>query len=169
MNDTEQPPFIIKPLSYETLPQAQALRDRVFANDIETIEKDLLLASLDPQKYKDIYQQNEITTLHYWVLQEMNTRKVIGLTGIYIETDDDTCWLGWFCIDANQRNLGLGKQLLNFSIHRATFMKKKYLHIYTKKEKKFSSAIALYEKFGFVSYTLKDSKHSKKIYFKKKL
>jgi Leucine-rich repeat (LRR) protein len=52
-----QLPFIIEPLSSMTLKAAENLRDKVFKDDIEEIEKNLLLASLDSVKYKKVYKQ----------------------------------------------------------------------------------------------------------------
>jgi hypothetical protein len=46
---------IIEPLSSMTLKAAENLRDKVFKDDIEEIEKNLLLASLNPIKYKKVY------------------------------------------------------------------------------------------------------------------
>ena len=147
-------PFLIEPLSYMTLKEAEKLRDRIFKEDLEDIERDLLLASLNPERYKKVYEINEMETLNYWVARDKTSKQVIGLTGIYREkTDDkDECWLGWFCIDEKYRGKAFGKQLLEFSIEQAKKMQNSCLHVYTYKAKRFQKAIAMYRKYGFKEY-----------------
>jgi GNAT superfamily N-acetyltransferase len=150
-----QLPFIIEPLSPMTLKAAKNLRDKVFKDDIEEIEKNLLLASLDPIKYKKVYEENEVLSLSYWVAKDNISKQVIGLTGIYTEKNDDNCWLGWFCIEEDYRKKGFGKQLLEFSIQQAQKMEKKYLCVYTYNIKKYKKALSLYEKYEFKRYNNK--------------
>lgn len=96
------------------------LRDSVFKN-LKKAEKLNLIASLDPKSYQDVYLENEIKTMRYWVAKDKKTLNVIGLTSIYTEIDDnfDECWIGWFCIDKSYRGLGFGKKLLEFSEEQA--------------------------------------------------
>jgi len=163
-------PFYIEPLSYFTLTEAENLRDSIF-KDIDRDEKQLLKASLFPKGNKDIFQSNDIKTAYYWVVRENISAKIIGLTGIYTEVEDDNedCWLGWFCIDDRYREKGFGKKLLAFSIEMVQKMDKKVLHIYTYDIKKHSRAIEMYKKYGFVEYQVKDTKYKKDLYFKKEI
>ncbi|NOX15236.1 MAG: GNAT family N-acetyltransferase, partial [Epsilonproteobacteria bacterium] len=108
----EEHPFIIESLSYMTLKAVENLRDRIFKDDLEELEKDLLLASLDTIKYKKVCEENEVISISYWIARDIASREVIGLTGIYTEADDESCWLGWFCIDENYRGKNFGKKLL---------------------------------------------------------
>jgi len=159
----------IKELNHNNLEEAKNLRNRTF-NYIKKIEQDTLDASLDRKNYIKCYKNNEINFMKYYVL-ENNDNKIIGLTGIYneIEDEDDMCWIGWFCIDNNYRNLGLGKKLLDFSINKAKELNNKFLHLYTYDSKEFEAAINIYKKYGFVQYK-PDFKTSKKdLYFKLEL
>jgi len=163
-------PFYIEPLSYLTLAEAEKLRDVVFT-DIDEDEKKLLRVSLSPRENKSILKINEIQTIHYWVVRENISAKIIGLTGIYTEVEDDNedCWLGWFCIDDRYREKGFGKKLLDFSIEMVQKMDKKVLHIYTYDIKKHSRAIEMYKKYGFKKYDVKNTKYKKDLYFKKEI
>jgi GNAT superfamily N-acetyltransferase len=158
----ERLPFIIEPLSYMTLKAAESLRDRIFENDLKKIEKNLLLASLDPKRYKRIYEKNGVLGLSYWVARDKISKQVIGLTGIYTEEDGETCWLGWFCIDEAYRGKNFGKKLLEFSIQQARKMEKKYLHIHTYNASRFKKAITLYERMFFYRYAIE----GKNLYYK---
>ncbi|MFK5936833.1 MAG: GNAT family N-acetyltransferase, partial [Sulfurimonas sp.] len=164
----QEPPFVLEPLSYMTLKEAERLRDDIF-DDIEDIEKDLLLASLNITRYKKILEKNDVTTLSYWVARDRVSRKVIGLTGVYTEIDDEkNCWLGWFCVDETYRGQGFGKKLLEFSIEQAQKMEKRHLHLYTYNAKKFEKAINIYNKYGFQEYQ-EESNDELELYLKKLL
>ncbi len=162
-------PFIIEALSYMTLKEAETLRDRIFKDDLEDIEKGLLLASLDTTRYKKTCKENEVRTVFYWVAKDIKLGKVIGLTGIYTENEDESCWLGWFCIDEEYRGRKFGKKLLEFSIEKAKKMEKKSLHVYTYKVKRFEKAIEIYKKYNFEKYQKENNNDKLIIYFKKTL
>jgi len=162
-------PFIIEPLTYLSLKEAENLRNKIFKNDLEDIEKGLLLASLDTTRYKTICEENEVRTISYWVAKDVKSGKVIGLTGIYTEDVDKSCWLGWFCIDEAYRGKEFGKRLLEFSIEQAKNMGKKYLHVYTYKAKRFETAIAIYQQYCFEEYKEEREDDTHVIYLKKQL
>ena len=163
-------PFYVEPLSYLTLQEATLLRDTIF-KDIDEDEKKLLKASLSPLANKKILKLNEIKTANYWVARDKISAKVIGITGIYteVEDDDEDCWLGWFCIDDRYREKGFGKKLLEFSIQQAQKMEKKYLHVYTYNIKKYKKAINIYKEHDFVGYNVVNTKYKLDLYFKKEL
>lgn len=158
----------ILPLTNYTVNEANNLKNNIFPN-IKDIEKDTLYASLDKQKYEKSFEVNFITSSNYFIVKNKQN-KVIGLTGIYTEVDDDIdmCWLGWFCIDFTFRGEGLGKVLMDFSIAKAKEMKKNYLHLYTYGSKEFLPAIKLYEKYGAKRYK-PSHKVSKRDYYRLKL
>ncbi len=164
----EEYPFIIEPLSYKTLKEAENLRDSIFRDDLEDIERDLLLASLNTTRYKKVCEENEVVSISYWVAKDIASKKVVGLTGVYTEADDE-CWLGWFCIDEYYRGKEFGKRLLEFSIDQAKKMEKKYLHVYTYQASRFERAINMYQKYRFEQYKITDSKYKRNLYFKKSL
>lgn len=142
--------FYIEGLHAYYLPHARVLRDQIF-KDITQEEKPSLDASLDIVSYREWYKKSGIDKLDYWVLIDRASEKVIGLTGLYTEIDDDenTCWLGWFCVDPTYRKSGLGRALLDFSIVKAKNMKKQQLKLYTYDAKEYNDAIAMYEQYGF--------------------
>ena len=160
----------MEPLSKTTLDEATNLRDRVFTY-IDDIEKLTFIASLNRAEYQQIYRENEIETMQYWVARDKTELKVIGFTGIYTEPKDneDSCWLGWFCIDPKYRGIGFGKELLEFSIDRAKELSKKYLHLYTYDSKEYQPAINLYKQYGFEIYKSGREESNREIYMKRYL
>jgi len=165
----EQFPFIIEQLSSTTLKEAEKLRDDTF-EDIEEMERDLLRASLDNIQYKKCLENNDITMISYWIARDKFSKKVVGLTGLYTEIDDEeNCWLGWFCVDKTYRGKGLGKRLLQFAEEQARFLKKETMHIYTYNSRKYARAIEMYKQFGYSEYAVKNTKYKRDLYFRKEV
>lgn len=160
----------IEPLSFHNLYEAELLRDSIF-KDIDKKEKPLLKASLDYKKYADVYKQNDMRSSIYWVLKDRKSSKIIGLTGLYTEVEDEEneCWLGWFCVDEKYRGKKYGKELFDFTIQKAISKDKNILHIYTYDSKKYQPAICMYKNNGFKPYSVKNTKYKKDLYFKKEL
>jgi len=160
-------PFYIEKLSSNTLLAAESLRDKIFV-DIEDKEKALLEASLNKETLSSVYKKNEIKEMQYWVARDKKTLQVIALTGLYTEKEDDedSCWLGWFCLDERYRGKGFGKELFNFSIEQAKSTSKRYLHIYTYNGKEYKVAINMYNSYGFKEYNVKNTKYKRDMYFK---
>jgi ribosomal protein S18 acetylase RimI-like enzyme len=158
--------YIIESLSKSNLKSALQLRNTIF-QDLSKCDKETLEASLDinNEKYKNCLSKNQISYLEYFVMQEPKTRQVIGLTGLYVENDNNECWLGWFCVDENYRNNGLGQKLLDFSISRAKELKKKILKLYTYNSEEYKSAIKLYE----TNYFVEIAREKKDIYYQLEL
>ena len=158
--------YIIESLSKSNLKSALRLRNTIF-QDLSKCDKETLEASLDinNEKYKNCLSKNQISYLEYFVMLEPKTRQVIGLTGLYVENDNNECWLGWFCVDENYRNNGLGQKLLDFSISRAKELKKKILKLYTYNSEEYKSAIKLYE----TNYFVEIAREKKDIYYQLEL
>jgi ribosomal protein S18 acetylase RimI-like enzyme len=158
--------YIIESLSKSNLKSALQLRNTIF-QDLSKCDKETLEASLDinNEKYKNCLSKNQISYLEYFVMQEPKTKQVIGLTGLYVENDNNECWLGWFCVDENYRNNGLGQKLLDFSISRAKELKKKILKLYTYNSEEYKSAIKLYE----TNYFVEIAREKKDIYYQLEL
>jgi len=156
-------------LSYDTLSQANQLRDSIFL-EIPSIEQNTLNASLDKDKYLTCYKDNKIKTMKYYVACTHN-KKVAGLIGLYEEIGDsnDICWVGWFCVDKNYRGFKIGKDLLDFIIKKAKSIGKKYIHLYTYDDKKFSKAKEMYINYGFKQYKPSFKIGKKDLYFKLKV
>jgi len=160
--------FKIEKLSRSTLLQAELLRDKVFTQ-IDRKEKASLIASIDKDKFSHVYEDNEIKEMQYWVVIDKVNLKLIALTGLYTEKEDnaESCWLGWFCVDDEYRKKGFGKELLNFSINQAKELSKEYLHIYTYNSLEHRVAIDMYKKYGFKEYNVKITKYKQDLYFKR--
>jgi len=143
--------YTIESLSNSNLTAALKLRNKIFKG-LSKCEKETLEMSLDinNKKYKDCLSQSQISYLEYFVMIESKTKQVIGLTGVYIENNNNECWLGWFCIDENYRKNSLGQKLLDFSINRAKELKKKVLKLYTCNSEGYKPAMKLYEKNCFI-------------------
>ena len=163
-------PFSIEELSSQTIDAALTLVEHVFKN-IKDEEKMTLVASLQPQKYKHIFEENEVKSMQYWVAKDKTSQKVIGLTGLYTEIEDspNDCWLGWLCVDPKHRKKGYGKKLLEFSEMMAMASKKKNLLIYTYATKAYHNAIKLYEQQGYVLFDMVGNKYKRNRFFKKSL
>ena len=164
----KQLPFYIEPLSPKSLDETEKLRDKIF-DDLSDDEKKILKASLDSKQNLNVYLVNGIKSASYWIVRDSKTLKIIGLTGLYEELEDDEngCWLGWFCIDEKYRGKKYGIELLNFSIEKAKEMGKKVLNIYSYNVKKHHSAICMYKNNGFIEYEVKNTKYKRDLYFKK--
>ena len=76
---------------------------------------------------------------------------VCGTTGLYQYTKDrhEAVWLAWFCVDPQQRGIGIGKKLIEYSINEARKYNKKYFRLYTSTDPNEAAAQNLYEKYGF--------------------
>jgi len=141
--------FQIERLTNETLSEAKQLRDKVFI-DIPQVEQLTLDAAISKEQYEEVYEENAINSMQYWVGKNREGT-VIGLIGIYSEPEDDenSCWLGWFCVDDDYRGYGYGKELLEYAQTEAIILGKKYLHLYTEDTKECHRAIELYKAEGF--------------------
>ena len=143
--------YIIENLSQKNLKSATVLRDKVF-DDLGDDEKDTLIASLYPTKYKSYLQKHEIESLEYWVLQDVKHSKVVGLIGLYKEYEDESLWVGWFCVAPDYRGLGLGRKLLDFVVQKAKTCRKN-MRLYTHNSQMYQKAIKTYKEYGFKPYT----------------
>lgn len=141
----------IQPLEQYTLSHAIALRDQIFPQ-LSQHEYDTLSASIFPDKYGD-HRKFGIKQLDYWVAIHPGTLEVVGLVGLYTQTDDDEMvWLGWYCVDSYHRGLKIGKKLINHAIECAKEQKKKVLHLYTTGEDEYATAREQYHQIGFEHY-----------------
>ena len=142
----------IRPLTQSDLEEASAMADLVFGEQ-ESSPRNGYEASYNPDALSRLNSRNEnkFRWFKYWVAVDDVTEKIIGTTGIYEEVSDsaDACWLGWFCVDADYRRLGIGKQLLVFSMNEAKKLGKKYLRLFTTTNPRSDGAQALYDAVGF--------------------
>jgi len=165
-NQTDILPFYIEKLSINTLNEAETLRDKIFSQ-IDKKEQKTLEASIDKETLSYVLKENEIKDIQYWVAKDKKNSRIIAMTGLYteLEDDEDSCWLGWFCLDKRYRGKGFGKELLNFSIEQAKSLSKRYLHIYTYNSKEYKVAINMYKSYGFKEYHVKNTRYKRDMYF----
>ncbi len=160
----------ITPLTHATLESANTLIKKVF-HPTDKYEKLNLIASLDKDKYMEVYQKCFIKKMSYWVVQESESFKVIATIGLYTEPDthDNECWIGWFCVDKDFRGKGLGVKLLDFIQTQAKESKKEIICLYTENTQQYTLARELYLSKGFEQYipTVESSKNS--CYFRKNI
>jgi GNAT superfamily N-acetyltransferase len=118
----------------------------------------LFSASLFPVKYEKFLVAVEISTLNYWLAIDDNTGRVIGTIGLYEYQYDkqEAFWLGWFCVDPELRQMGIGTELLEFAIDGARQAGKKFLRLYSSTDPNESNAHRLYKEYGFVLTKEKD-------------
>lgn len=148
----------IQKLSEKTLESAVKLLEMVFP--YETDPRLWPTASVDSIAYHELFLEHGVDRLQYWVLCDKG--QVIGMTGLYTYKDKDDAWLGWFCIDPEQRSRGLGSRLLKFSINKAKEWGATNLRLYTSDDPNEAAAQNLYERFGLRIFDKK--KHDDDIY-----
>lgn len=153
----------LQPLDSTNLQSATVLRDSVFKG-LNTYEHGTLRASLNPDKYL-VYKKLGIDHLEYWIAYNRESLDVVGLIGLYTESDDekDQIWLGWYCVDPDVRGQGLGNRLLHYAVDIAKQKGYKQLKLYTTMANEYSAARRLYERVGFRDTTR--SKSAKTRYY----
>lgn len=139
-------------LTSELLDQAGALANTIFP-DNEVLPSVGLAASIDKDVLTKLneYSDEKFNWLRYWVAIDSVTKDLHGIIGLYELSSDmpDVCWLGWYCVDTKQQKNGTGTKLLKFAINEALNYGKKVLRVYTSNTTSRSSAIHIYQKFGF--------------------
>jgi len=140
----------IVPLSKENWREASNLVVKVFKSNPKDDDYPprWFKASLNPERYKELYKKFNNKKIKYYVA--VGNKKIIGTTGFYVvEGDNDSYWLGWWCVDPKYRGKGIGKRLLRFIINKAKKSNKKFLRLYTSNDKNEMLANKIYDKLGF--------------------
>lgn len=137
----------IIPLSNSNIEEATTLTLKCFPwvqPDFDDYPPEVFKASLEPNKYKDVFKRLKESDYEYYVLKNKN--KIIGVTGLYTIKKDkrEANWLGWTCINCKYQGKGIGKKLVEFIINKSKKKNKKYLRVYTNIDK-----VGFYEKLGF--------------------
>jgi GNAT superfamily N-acetyltransferase len=146
----------IEKLSLDNLRQASVLADRIFADNVSG--SDSLAPSRDFEASLDENGQGDygrerygkiVFTMYFVALNE--DREVVGTCGLYELDKDkrDADWLGWFCVDEEYRNCGVGSLLLDHAICKVKERGKSFLRLYTPAVQGKSAAQDLYLKKGF--------------------
>lgn len=143
--------FEVVPLTKEFLEESIDLVESIFDDEGTSLRKELE-ASVDEKefvKYVKRYDRN-MKSLEYFIAIDKRY-SVLGIIGLYSLKKDykDTYWIGWYCVDENERGKGIGKELLEFVINMAKFREKKYLCLYTSTDNNEAKAQKIYEQYGF--------------------
>lgn len=107
-------------------------------------------ASNDPE-INDMYTTYQETDSRYWVIEDLDTRKIIGgggfsrLRGTTVE--EGICELQKLYFLPEVRGLGLGKALMERILETATSLG--YQEMYLESIPEMLAAISLYQKYGF--------------------
>lgn len=142
----------IEPLSKDTLEEAASLAERVFSGE-HVSPRESFEASLDPEQKRAYVERSAaghgVTDLEYWVARD-DVGRVIGMTGLYRRQEDEgeALWLGWHCVDPQERGRGVGGNLLDFVIAEARRRAAGALRLFTSTHPDEASAQTLYEKRG---------------------
>ncbi len=141
----------IIPLTKEYLARASELADSIFPHE-EILPSKAFEGSVDEDKFQDIVQKfyNDLVEIEYFIAADEND-SVLGTSGIYsLDSDEeDSCWLGWYCVHPDYRGQGLGRLLMNYTVDEARKRGKKYLNLYTSTNPNEAEAQIVYERNGF--------------------
>jgi len=160
------------PLSTENIKEVTALVYSVFPSDFENQEGPRSYKiSLDRNGHEDYIEEHHLDILKYFVVKNSPSEKIIGATGWYtLSTDSkDIAWLGWYCLDPNERGKGFGREILEWTINQVKEKGYKIMKLYTSTDPNEATAQVLYEKMGFkiVDEELKDGEIYKTLYREK--
>lgn len=158
------------PLSQENLKEASNLVYSVFPDDFNSEDSpyEAYRASLDSHEHEDFILKHDIDYMQYFVVKNPSTEKIIGVTGWYTQKsdNDDTVWLGWYCLSPLERGKGLGKEILKWTMGKVKEKGYKVMKLYTSTDPNEATAQSLYEKMGFkiIGEELKDGEIYKTLY-----
>ena len=154
----------IKSLSKETLEDAINLVNEVFPlpTQGEELADPCFRSSLDKDKYQDFLNKTNVDNAEYWTAVN-DEDKVIGTTGLYTyktkeEENTSECndkekrkiiWMGWMCVDKNQRGKGTGTALVQFTIDESIRRGFTDLMLYNTNSPIVEAANRIYERMGF--------------------
>lgn len=157
------------PLSSENINEATKLVKSVFPDDFNGQEGiDAYNSSLDKEKYKSFFDDHHLETLEYFVVKNSSSENIIGVTGLYTRNIDtqDIIWLGWYCLSAQERGKGFGREILEWTMNIAREKGYTKMKLYTSTDPNEATAQILYEKLGFkiVGEELKEGESHKTLY-----
>jgi GNAT superfamily N-acetyltransferase len=143
----------IIPLSKKYLEETVKMVNDVFPYETNTEwnPERSFLTYINYVEQPESFAKQWVRKIHYWIVLS-NTNEVIGVTGLYKTSEDpkDLVWVGWFCVRPNQREKGLGRKLLEWTVEQARIEGYKRLKLYTSTHPNEARAQNLYEKLGFV-------------------
>ena len=141
------------PLTPENIDEAIVLVYSVFPDDFnsEDSPEEAYRASIERENHKDFILRHYLDTLEYLVVKNSPSEKIIGVTGWYTRTIDskDMIWLGWYCLDKNERGKGFGREILEWTINNVKEKGYKIMRLYTTTDPNEATAQKLYEDLSF--------------------
>lgn len=99
---------------------------------------------------KDISDWREVRYWKYYCVRN-DKSEIVAITGLYNEKDkhaEDEVWLGWFGVIPKCRGMGIGREVLEWSIKEAKQLGYKKLKLWTTTYPDEANAQELYEKVG---------------------
>ena len=142
----------IQELNGDLIPKAKKLVDSIFPHQSfdERISFFVYKHRANPLVRLATKLYGGMEVFKKWVAIDENG-DICGTTGVYSERRDshEALWLSWFCVAPNKRGMGIGKQLIEFSIDVARNHGVKYLRLYTSDDPIEMDAQILYEKYDF--------------------
>ncbi|WP_165312054.1 GNAT family N-acetyltransferase [Vibrio ziniensis] len=134
----------VRPISPEDNPQiAEVIRNSFIENKIDHLEG----VSLHDPALTQLSSAYTSEKSAYWVAT-LNG-KVVGGVGVaqLLGADEKYCEMQKLYLDKSVLGIGLGRYLIDLSVQKARAFGYKYCYLETLKE--LSSAVSLYEQFGF--------------------
>lgn len=158
------------PLSKENIEEAISLVKLVFPDDFNSLDgpAEAYRASLNKNEHKDFLNKYCLDLIEYFIVKDSSLEKIIGVTGWYTRTvdDKDVIWLGWYCLDPQERGKGLGKEILKWTMDKVKEKGYKVMRLYTSTDPNEATAQSLYEGIGFkiIGEELKEGEVYKTLY-----
>lgn len=151
MHNKITPNLRLRPLLRADIADAARLAADAFDSEAEgAMVQQMLTIHCNTVDNIAMNQQNDVlVATEYYVLCDEQTKSIIGLSGLYRSADAHPSMysLGWFCIAPTRQRQGLGRLLLEATLHKAISLGGRRMIIET-----WPGAIAalpLYAKLGF--------------------
>lgn len=88
--------------------------------------------------------------LEYFALRENQSRKILGVTGLYALSGSSDVWIGWYGMSEASRGKGFGKALLQWTIEKAGEDGFKTIRLWTTSAPEYEKANKIYSDMGFL-------------------
>lgn len=145
--------FIV--VDFHNVKDAIELQKEIFPNEDGTLN---LLASIDRDLFMNItgvyYIDDKVK--YYLVYYD---GKLVGITGLYsyVNKWPKDAWIAWYGVLPKYRRVGIGSDILNWTIGKAKELRYENIRLYTD-IKENEIATKLYKKSGFIEekYTIED-------------
>ncbi len=158
-------------LSEKYLEETTRMTNEVFPDDVHTqySPERSFSTALAYEKEPELLAESQIEKISYWIV--LGEGEVVGVTGLYRrkEHPKDEVWLAWYCVRADHRGKGLGRELLEWTIEKARAEGYKKFKLYTSDDPNEARAQELYEKLGFRIIAEEPNDHGGKTLYREKV